>query len=55
MVLPSSKLAGLIGAAIDAIGSALSGASSSEPPAQPIPREAYPRILFIWGLTWCCR
>lgn len=49
MVLPSSKLAGLVGAAIDAIGSAL-GAGDAKP-AQPIPREKYPRILFIWGLT----
>jgi hypothetical protein len=51
MVLPSSKLAGLVGAAIDAIGSALGGGAASNPPAQPIPRESYPRILFIWGLT----
>jgi hypothetical protein len=50
MVLPSSKLAGLIGAAIDAIGDALGG-GADDPPAQPIPRETYPRILFIWGLT----
>jgi len=48
MVLPSAKLAGLIGAAIDAIGDAL-GAAGADPPAQPIPREKYPRILFIWG------
>lgn len=51
MVLPSSKIAGLLGAAIDAIGSAIGGAAASNPPAQPIPRESYPRILFIWGLT----
>ena len=50
MVLPSSKIAGLIGAAIDAIGNALGG-GGGDPPAQPIPREKYPRILFIWGLT----
>ena len=49
MVLPSSKIAGLIGAAIDAIGDALGG--GDEPPAQPIPREKFPRTLFIWGLT----
>ena len=48
MVLPSSKIAGLIGAAIDAIAGAVAPPS---PPAQPIPREKYPRILFIWGLT----
>ena len=50
MVLPSSKLAGLVGAAIDAIGDAIGGGGSSAP-AQPIPREQYPRILFIWGVT----
>jgi hypothetical protein len=49
MVLPSSKIAGLIGAALDAIGDALGGGGDA--PAQPIPREKYPRILFIWGLT----
>jgi hypothetical protein len=50
MVLPSSKIAGLIGAAIDAVGDALGG-GGDEPPAQPIPREKFPRTLFIWGLT----
>ncbi|MGH6689624.1 MAG: hypothetical protein ACREF4_02945 [Gammaproteobacteria bacterium] len=50
MVLPSSKIAGLLGAAIDAIGDALGG-GGDDAPAQPIPREKYPRILFIWGLT----
>lgn len=48
MVQPSAKIAGLIGAAIDAIGDALGG-GGDDPPAQPIPREKYPRILFIWG------
>jgi hypothetical protein len=53
MVLPSSKIAGLIGAAIDAVGDALGlgNDAGDEAPAQPIPRESYPRILFIWGLT----
>jgi len=50
MVLPSSKIAAEIGAAIDAIGKALGG-GGDDAPAQPIPREKYPRILFIWGLT----
>lgn len=50
MVYPSNKIGGLIGAAIDAIGDALGGGDSS-PPTQPIPREQYPRILFIWGVT----
>lgn len=48
MVLPSAKLVGLLGAAIDKI------AHAAAPPAkvaQPIPRETYPRILFIWGPT----
>jgi hypothetical protein len=51
MVQPSSKIAGLIGAAIDAIGDALGGGGEEDAPAQPIPRETYPRVLFIWGLT----
>ena len=37
MVLPSSKIAG--------------AAAPPAPAAQPIPREKYPRILFIWGPT----
>jgi hypothetical protein len=48
MVLPSSKIAGLIGAAIDKIAGAVAGPTQ---PAQAIPREKYPRILFIWGPT----
>ena len=42
-------LGAAIGAAVDAIGSAL-GLGGDAPP-QPIPREKYPRILFIWGPT----
>ncbi|OGO52761.1 MAG: hypothetical protein A2Z32_03845 [Chloroflexi bacterium RBG_16_69_14] len=42
-------LSGLIGAAVDAIGSALGLGGGGDPPCQPIPREAYPRILFVWG------
>ena len=48
MVNPASKLSGLIGAAIDAIGDAV-GAGGADEPRQTIPREKYPRILFIWG------
>lgn len=48
MVLPSSKLAGLIGAAVDAIKGAVAPPGD---PTQPIPREKFPKILFIWGLT----
>ena len=43
-------LSGAIGAAVDAIGSALGGGTGG-PPSQPIPREKYPRLLFIWGLA----
>lgn len=50
MVHPAGGLGSLLGAAIDAIGGAISGATGA-PPTQPIPRESYPRILFIWGLT----
>jgi len=51
MVRPSSKAAGLVGAALDAIGDALGIGGADDAPAQPIPRENYPRILFIWGPT----
>jgi hypothetical protein len=40
---------GLLGAAIDAIGALLGGGAAAA--TQPIPREAYPRLIFIWGLT----
>ena len=50
MVRPTNTLIGLIGEAIDAIGDAIFG-GDSEAPTQPIPREQYPRLLFIWGLT----
>jgi hypothetical protein len=48
MVYPPGTPGGLIGAAIDAIGAALSGPSTT-PPSQPVPRVPLPRILFIWG------
>ncbi len=47
MVHPAGPISGLIGAAIDAIGKALGGGGGDA--RQPIPRENYPRILFIWG------
>jgi hypothetical protein len=50
MVYPAGPLTGLIGAALDAIGDAISGGDAA-PPTRPIPRESVPRILFIWGLT----
>jgi hypothetical protein len=50
MVHPSSKLSGAIGAALEAVGGALGlGGGSDSGARQPIPRENYPRILFIWG------
>lgn len=49
MVQPSSKIAGLLGAAIDAIGDALGGGGADEAPTQPIPREKFPKTIFIWG------
>ena len=48
MVHPAGKLSGLIGAAIDAVGDAL-GIGGGDGARQPIPRESYPRILFVWG------
>jgi hypothetical protein len=50
MANPSNVLGGLLGAAVDAVGGAL-GLGGGGAPTQPIPREKYPRILFIWGLT----
>lgn len=48
MVYPRAKPGGVEGAAIDAVGSALSAAGKAAP-AQPIPRVPLPPILFIWG------
>lgn len=52
MVHPSTALGGLLGAALDAVGDALGlGGGGETPPAQPIPREKFPKLIFIWGLT----
>jgi hypothetical protein len=52
MVRPTNAIGGLIGKALDAIGGALGiGGTGAPAPEQPIPRDAYPRILFVWGLT----
>jgi hypothetical protein len=48
MVVPPKTPGGLIGAAIDAIGSALSG-DDEKPATRLVPRERVPKILFIWG------
>jgi hypothetical protein len=49
MVYPVKTPGGLLGAAVDAIGSLLGGSSQSDP-TQPIPRVQSPKILFVWGL-----
>lgn len=48
LVRPTGPLSGLINAAIDKVGSliGLNGETT-----QQIPREAYPRTLFVWGAT----
>lgn len=52
MVHPSAKLAGLVGSALDAVGDALGlGGGPDAAPTLPVPREQYPKIIFIWGLT----
>jgi len=48
MARPATKR--LLSAALDAIGDAL-GLGGGDDPTQSIPREKYPRILFIWGVT----
>lgn len=48
MVYPTNNIGNLLGAAIDAIGDALSG-GDEEDAVQSIPRKAYPKLLFIWG------
>lgn len=47
MVYPSNDLLGALGAAI---GGALGLGDDDSDPRQPMPREKYPRILFIWGI-----
>lgn len=49
MVNPASKLSALLGGALDAIGDALGLGGGGDDPRQAIPREKYPRILFLWG------
>jgi len=48
MVYPAAGIvSGALDAVVDAIGNALD--VSGESPNQPIPREAIPRVLFVWG------
>lgn len=49
MVYPSNDLLAAIGAALGGVAGVLGGGGGSAP-RQPIPREKYPRILFIWGV-----
>lgn len=49
MVHPSNEIGGLVGAALSAVGGALGLGGGDSGARQPIPREKYPRILFIWG------
>jgi hypothetical protein len=49
MVHPSNILGGAIGAALKAVGGALGVGGGKGGGRQLIPRESYPRILFIWG------
>ncbi|MBU1564808.1 MAG: hypothetical protein KJ630_04170 [Proteobacteria bacterium] len=50
MVQPPGRVGRFLQAAVDAIGDAIASHRGNAP-AQGIPRENYPRILFIWGLT----
>ena len=49
MVFPVQTPGGVLGAAVDAIGSLLG--SRGPGPTQQVPRVQTPRILFIWGLN----
>lgn len=49
MVYPSNDLLAAIGAAIGALAGGANPLGGADP-RQPIPREKYPRILFIWGV-----
>ena len=51
MVVPPPEGGGLLGQALDAIGDALGLGGGDDAATQPIPRQQFPRTLFIWGLT----
>ncbi len=51
MVYPSNLIGELLGEALDKIGDALGLEGNNDIAKQPIPREKYPQILFIWGKT----
>lgn len=50
MVHPKGIFSGMITAAVDRIGDAIRR-RQEEGASLPVPRENYPRILFIWGVT----
>lgn len=50
MANPKADDDGLVGKVVDAVSSALGGSSGSDP-SQSIPREQYPKVIFIWGVT----
>lgn len=50
MANPKAAEGGLLGAALDAVGDALFG-GGDEGATLPIPRESYPKLILIWGLT----
>jgi hypothetical protein len=50
MARPPAAGGGLLGKALDAIGDML-GMGGDDAVVQNVPRETYPRVLFIWGLT----
>lgn len=49
MANPTGTLTGLLGEAVDAIGSMISSGGGGGETAVPVPREHYPRVLFVWG------
>jgi len=49
MVRPTGMLVGLLGEAVDKIGDLVSGGGGGGETI-PVPREQYPRVLFVWGV-----
>ncbi|MGN6105674.1 MAG: hypothetical protein ACTHU0_11260 [Kofleriaceae bacterium] len=49
MARPAGPISGLLDAARDKVAHAISGDDARA--TQKIPREAYPRLLFLWGAT----
>lgn len=48
MVRPRGRLSEGVGAVVDAVAALLGSDSDA---SQPIPRERYPRVLFVWGMN----